>query len=143
MKLIIIAAIVLITFLTLFSIHQIFEKGQDDKTQMTFYSDSINIHDFTEDIENHPYFKGYNNTTLNWLKTLDGRNVVFSNNDTYVIMGLSDVSRIPLENPTDVIITETVKCYIKEKRPLGRSLRDIVFVEDVEFVSQNITYIDV
>lgn len=139
-----IALIIAIALISLYAVFSIYEREPVEKTEITFYMDNpMKVNDFADEIESHSYFKGYNNTTLNWIRTLDSNNVVFSSNDTYVIMGPSDLGRIPVESATDVTITDTVRCYVKEKRPLGNDLRDVIFVDDVEFVSKHIKYYDV
>ncbi|WP_458403807.1 hypothetical protein [Methanobrevibacter sp.] len=143
-KVLAVGAIIAVAFIALFAYYSLNENEGAEKTYLTVYADfPMNITGFIHELETHSYYKGHNGTTVSWLKTLDEKNVVFSGNDTYVVMGISDFKKIPVESATDVFITDTFKCHVKEKRPLGNNLSDVVYVGDVEFVKQDIEYMDV
>jgi len=69
--------------------------------------------------------------------TLSG-NVVFSSNGYYVVMSRTDASKLPFEDATDVMITDTFSCEVLENRSLGDKFGDVLYVRDVEFIKQDI-----
>ncbi|RAP44635.1 MAG: hypothetical protein BZ135_07855 [Methanosphaera sp. rholeuAM6] len=94
------------------------------------------------DIRTEDYFKGYNETTVEWLSGLKGMKV-FSSDDYYVVMSEDDAGKLPVGDAADVIINDIFTCEIMENRSLGDSYNDVLYVRNVEFVNQSFYYFDV
>ena len=90
------------------------------------------------------YYEGYDNETLKWMKSL-GDKSVFSGNGTFVVMSPYDASKLRSEYVTDAYITEEFRCTVLETHSLGNVTypKDVILVEDVEYLRENITYFDV
>lgn len=137
-------SVILIVFLVIIScvIVLMAAYGNDldgaDQTTLYVYAESfpIPVDKMVNEIETHPYFKNSNNTTVQWLKSQNG--VILPSKDYYVLMSANDAGKLPTESATDVIIKDNFKCHIKEKRPLGNGLDDILFVDNVEYLNQDI-----
>lgn len=134
--------ITLMIILIMLFTYSLNEPSCDDSgnTTLTVYTEGpIHLSDIIEDIENASYYEGYDNETLNWMKSL-GDKEVFSGNGTLVVMSSADAGKLHSVYVTDVIITQDFKCKILEKRSLGNSKypREVLLVEDVEFLSENI-----
>ena len=135
--------ILLVAVLGLVFAYSITEGFGDDSgnTTLTVYAEGpIHLSDIIEDIENASYYEGYDNETLNWMKSL-GDKEVFSGNGTFVVMSSADAGKLHSVYATDVIITQDFKCNILEKHSLGnvKYPREVLLVEDVEFLSENIS----
>ena len=94
------------------------------------------------DIRTEDDYRGYNETTVEWLSGLKGMKV-FSSFDYYVVMSADDASKLPVGDAADVIINDIFTCEIMENRSLGESYGDVLYVRDVEFVKQSFHYFDV
>lgn len=134
--------ITLMIILIMVFAYSLSEPSGDDSgnTTLTVYTEGpIHLSDIIEDIENASYYEGYDNETLNWMKSL-GDKEVFSGNGTFVVMSSADAGKLHSVYATDVIITQDFKCKILEKRSLGNAKypREVLLVEDVEFLSENI-----
>lgn len=135
--------IVLVAILALVSIYSVVEfsdGGTSDLTELVVYSEGpIPLSDIIDDIENESYYKGYDNDTLNWMKSL-GDKAVFSGNGTLVIMSSSDANKIPSVYATDVIITENFECNVLETHSLGdiKYPKDVLLVEHVNYLGESI-----
>lgn len=135
--------IAIIAIVAIISLYSQTETQPSNETTLSVYMDSSNVSNLADNIKTHSIFSGYDNETLTWLESLNPDYRVLSNNDTYVVMSESDASKIPMEFATDVSITYTFKCNVLEKRSLGNGLKDILYVDNVEYLTQNITYFDV
>ena len=104
----------------------------------------FNLSQLIEDMENNSYYDGYDNETLKWMKSL-GEKSCFHSMDYIVIMDSHDASQLRSEFVTDVAITEVFKCKVLENHSMGdiKYPRDVLLVEDVEYLYENITYFDV
>lgn len=103
-----------------------------------------NLSKIIEDVENGSYYNGYDNETLQWMKSL-GEKSVFHSIDYVVIMDCKDAGKLRSEFATDVQITEFFECRILENHSMGnvKYQRDVLLVEDVEYLYENITYYEV
>ncbi len=104
----------------------------------------FNLSQLIDDVENESYYEGYDNETLNWMKSL-GQKSVFHSMDYIVIMDSNDASQLHSEFVTDVAITEFFECKVLENRSLGdvKYPKDVLLVNDVKYLHENITYYDV
>lgn len=141
-KTIIAIVAVLVVILALISIYNVNEAPKDDfqDEELAVYSEGpMNLRDIIEDIETSPYYKGYDNDTLNWMKSL-GQKEVFSGNGTFVIMDASDAKKIPSVYATDVIIIEHFRGDIVEKHSLGtgKYSKEVLLVKNVEYLNEEI-----
>ena len=144
-KTVIIILIVLITALALVVGYYISESPNDENREtLTVSTGSIPLIDIIEDVETGSYYEGYDNETLKWMKSL-GDKSVFSGDGTFVVMSPYDASKLHSEFVTDVYITQDFRCTVLETHSLGNVTypKDVILVEDVEYLRENITYFDV
>ena len=135
--------IAIIAVIALVGAYSMTESQPSNETTLTVYMGLSNVSNLADDIRTNSIFSGYDNETLTWLESLNPSYTVLFNNESYVVMSESDASKIPMEFVTDVSITYTFKCNVLEKRSLGNNLNDILYVDNVEYLTQNITYYDV
>ena len=135
--------IAIIAVIALVGAYFMTESQPSNETTLTVYMGLSNVSNLADDIRTNSIFSGYDNETLTWLESLNPSYTVLFNNESYVVMSESDASKIPMEFVTDVSITYTFKCNVLEKRSLGNNLNDILYVDNVEYLTQNITYYDV
>lgn len=104
----------------------------------------FNLSQLIEDVETEPYYEGYDNETLNWMKSL-GNKSVFHSLDYLVIMDSHDAGQLRSEFATDVAITEVFECKVLENHSMGdvKYPKDVLLVEDVKYLYENITYYEV
>lgn len=142
-KAVILILSMLIAILSIFAIYYVFEyHGADSQGEnvLSVYSEGpIELSELIENIENYSYYQGYDNDTLNWMKSL-GNKSVFSGNATFVIMDSHDAEKIPSQYVTDVFITEDFSCDILENRSLGniKYPKDVLLVDNVEYLQEHI-----
>ena len=142
-KTIILIMAVLVAILALVAVYYVSETPNNvygNLTELTVYSEGpIPLSDIVKDIETAEYYKGHDNDTLNWMKSL-GNKSVFSGNGTLVIMSQADASKIPSVYATDVIITETFECKVLETHSLGnvKYPKDVLLVENVNYLNETI-----
>lgn len=114
-----------------------------NRTSVSICTDSpITLDRFTDDIRNNSYYNGYNETTLNWLESLDGEYMVFSSEDAYYILDEDDALSMPQESSSDVSIYNFCNCTVIDQKPLGKDLKDVVLIDDVEFINQHVNFYD-
>lgn len=103
-----------------------------------------NLSNLIEEVETASYYEGYDNETLKWMKSLGEKSVFFSR-DYIVIMDSHGASKIHSEYATDVEITEFFECTVLENHSLGnvKYSKDVLLVENVNYLYQNISYFDV
>ena len=135
--------IAIIAIVAIISLYSQTETQPSNETTLSVYMGLSNVSTLADDIRTNSIFSGYDNETLTWLESLNPSYTVLFNNESYVVMSESDASKIPMEFVTDVSITYTFKCNVLEKRSLGNNLNDILYVDNVEYLTQNITYYDV
>ena len=144
-KTVIAILIVLIAALALVVGYYVSESPNDENREtLTVSTGSIPLIDIIEDVETGSYYEGYDNETLKWMKSL-GDKSVFSGNGTFVVMSPYDASKLHSEFVTDVYITQDFRCTVLETHSLGNVTypKDVILVEDVEYLRENITYFDV
>ena len=144
-KTVIIILIVLITALALVVGYYISDSPNDENREtLSVSTGSIPLSDIIKDVETGSYYEGYDNETLKWMKSL-GDKSVFSGNGTFVVMSHYDASKLHSEFVTDVYITQDFRCTVLETHSLGNVTypKDVILVEDVEYLRENITYFDV
>lgn len=115
------------------------DENTQNKTLLTVSGESgyYTTSEIAEDIQTHPYYKGYNQSTVDWLKTLDG--VCIPSSDGFIVMSKAEADNIGIAFITDVVIEDTISCNIIEKHSIGNDLKNITLVKNVELVSQNQT----
>lgn len=136
--------IVLVAILALIGIYSVTEVPtiEGNLTKLEVSSEGpFKVSEIVEDIKNSSYYEGYDNDTLNWMKSL-GDMYVFNSIQSFVIMDSNDASKLPSEFATDVAITNIFNCEVVEKRSLGdiEHPKDVYLVKNVEYLEQNITY---
>ena len=144
-KTVIIILIVLITALALVVGYYISDSPNDENREtLSVSTGSIPLSDIIKDVETGSYYEGYDNETLKWMKSL-GDKSVFSGDGTFVVMSPYDASKLHSEFVTDVYITQDFRCTVLETHSLGNVTypKDVILVEDVEYLRENITYFDV
>ena len=144
-KTVIIILIVLITALALVVGYHVSDSPNDENREtLSVSTGSIPLSDIIKDVETGSYYEGYDNETLKWMKSL-GDKSVFSGNGTFVVMSPYDASKLHSEFVTDVYITQDFRCTVLETHSLGNVTypKDVILVEDVEYLRENITYFDV
>ena len=145
-KTVIAILIVLIAALVLVAGYYVTDSPNDENRETLSVSTEgpIPLSDIIKDVETGPYYEGYDNETLKWMKSL-GDKSVFSGNGTFVVMSHYDASKLRSEYVTDAYITEEFRCTVLETHSLGNVTypKDVLLVEDVEYLRENITYFDV
>ena len=144
-KTVIAILIVLIAALALVVGYYVSESPNDENREiLTVSTGSIPLIDIIKDVETGSYYEGYDNETLKWMKSL-GDKSVFSGDGTFVVMSPYDASKLHSEFVTDVYITQDFRCTVLETHSLGNVTypKDVILVEDVEYLRENITYFDV
>ncbi len=136
--------VVLVASLVLVGAYSLTESpaGNGNVTKLEVSSEGpFNVSEIVEDIENSSYYEGYDNDTINWMKSL-GDMYVFNGLQSFVIMDSKDASKLPSEFAIDVSIKNIFNCEVVEKRSLGdiEHPRDVYLVKNVEYLEQNITY---
>ena len=117
-------------------------QGNDssDVKRLAVSSGMYKLTDFIGDVENKSYYAGYDNETLEWMKSL-GDKSVFNGNGFIVIMDSHDAAKLKCEDVTDVYIEQYFDCVILENHSLGnvKNPRDVLLVKNVKYVGENIT----
>ena len=98
----------------------------------------VHIGEMTNTIEVQPFFKNYNSTTLNWLKEFSSDYVVFPTTDYYIIMNSTDATKISENATTGISIKNNITCNVLENKTLGKGLNNILYVENVEVISEDV-----
>lgn len=116
--------------------------NSNNLTRLTVYSEGpFNLSEITKDVENSSYFEGYDNNTLNWMKSLGDQYYVFSGNGTYVVMNSHNAEKIPSVFATDVIIVEHFECNVLETHMLvnnARFQKNVLLVDNVNYLGEEI-----
>ena len=102
----------------------------------------IELEQVIKDIESTSYYEGYDNNTLNWMKSLESQSV-FMGDGIIVIMSQNDASHLHSEFINDAYIVQDFKCNINENHTLCNLKRhiDVLVVSDVEYLGENITHL--
>lgn len=147
-KSIVLILIVLIAFLPLLFIYSYdcfsIEDSANVKTLSVSSEGPIELSKIISDIESASYYNGYDNETLNWMKSL-GDKFVFVGDGIMVIMDSYDAGKLHSEYATDVYILENFECVVLENHSLGdiKYPRNVLLVKNVKYLGDNITYYDV
>jgi hypothetical protein len=141
-KILIISIIVLLlAFLGLYIYYLIDEFGSitanpySDNEEVTLNVSSegpYKLKDIIEDIKTNDHYKGYDPKTVEWMEKLPVDSVWTGKQ--IVIMSSWDSDNIPSESVCDAYITQTINCEVIEKHSLGKNLKDVYYVKNVEFV---------
>jgi hypothetical protein len=96
------------------------------------------------DIKTNDYYDGYDNETVEWMESL-GEKYVWSSLDELVIMNKWDSDKIPSQYVCDAYFNETFSCNVLEKHSLGSgdNFKDVLLVNNVEYIGEEIGYYDV
>lgn len=128
---------------------KIFGIAPENRTEITLYSNRpVNLNQFINEIVSEEYFEGYNMDTLLWMQSLKQKEV-FVSGDSYILMNRKDAEKIRTTYITDIATTDTsyeyyIDCSIIENRSLGgRSMADIIVVENVKYLGNRTFYYDV
>lgn len=90
---------------------------------------------------------GYNNETTEWLGTLNNY-VMFSTDSAYIIMNRSEAEKIPIIDQNEALDDATendlyhyiiIKCDVLETHSMGSGLKDMILVNNVDFVRNETT----
>ena len=140
----IIAVVVLLVIFGLYSAYSSIEYSANaDRVTLNVSTEGpIELSKIIADIQKRP--AEYDNETLKWMESLGSKDV-FTSPDAIVIMDSSDSGKLHSEFATDVSITQLFSCKIIEKHTLRNndSPKEVIYVEDVEFIKQEIKYYDV
>ena len=135
--------LVLIIILVLVAFYNVSEAPKFDSNDVVELNVSSEgpfpLSDLINDIENKPYYAGYDNDTLAWMKSL-GEKSVFSGDGIFVVMSSSDAAKIPSVYATDVFIYEIFECNVIETHSLGNINypKDVLLVENVNYLGEDI-----
>ena len=140
----IIIAIAIITFLAYVSDENI-DISNQGKIRLNVSSEGpVSLSKLVREIETKEYFKGYDNGTVEWMKSLNNKYVFFSS-DEYVIMNKWDADKIPSAYVCDASFYEIFEADLIENHSLGSggNLKDVLYVRNVEFIRQDVVYYEV
>ena len=98
----------------------------------------VHIGEIVNTIEVQPFFKNYNSTTLTWLKEFSSDYIVFPTPDYYIVMNSTDAVKISKNATTGISISSNITCSVLENRSLGSGLNNVLYVEDVEVISNDV-----
>ncbi len=96
------------------------------------------VGEMANSIEVQPFFKNYNSTTLNWLKEFSSDYVVFTTTEYYIVMNSTDATKISENATTGISIKNNITCNVLENKTLGKGLNNILYVENVEVISEDV-----
>lgn len=119
--------------------------SDENRTTLNVSSEGpIELSRIVEDVKSAQYYKGYDNETLNWMESL-GDKYVFSSSGEFVVMDKADSDRIPSVYACDVSFNEIFSCNVLENHSLGnvKYPRDVLLVEDVEYIGEEAHYYEV
>ena len=138
-KVLLLLLLICIGCIILFSYYSDNSEGfnESNKKTLNISGGGYDVDAFVGNLNTMKYYKGHDEKTKLWLMTLSG-NVVFSSNGYYVVMSRTDAAKLPFEDATDVMITDTFSCEVLENRSLGDKFGDVLYVRDVEFIKQDI-----
>ena len=130
--------IVLVGFLLVFFAYSTDDSGDVDLDVSS--EGPVKLSQVIDDIETSPVYEGYDNETLNWMKSL-GDKYVFYGDGIIVIMSRSDADKLHSVYVTDAYITEYIKCNVLENHSLGniKYPRDVLLVNKVSYQGETLT----
>ncbi len=103
------------------------------KVTLTVASEGpYDVDKFCQEVRTHPYYKGYDNETVEWLDKYDNYQILSSSN-AFVVISKGEIGKIHVLNANDAFINETFECEIVENRSLGSGLKDVLVVRDIDY----------
>lgn len=121
------------------------QSGDGNKTTLNVSSEGpLELSKLTGEIRTHDYYKGYDNETVSWMESL-GNKYVWSSSDEFVIMDKWDSDKIPSDYVCDAYFQEIFSCNVLENHSLGNgdNPKDVLLVKNVEYVGEEIHYMEV
>lgn len=119
--------------------------GSANQTILNVSSEGpIELSKIIVDIKTNEYYRGYDNETVRWMESLGDKYVWFGS-DELVVMDKWDSDKIPTQYVCDAYFNEIFSCNVLEKHSLGdiKYPKDVLLVNDVEYISEEIHYFDV
>lgn len=119
--------------------------GSGNQTILNVSSEGpIELSKIIVDIKTNEYYRGYDNETVRWMESLGDKYVWFGS-DELVVMDKWDSDKIPTQYVCDAYFNEIFSCNVLEKHSLGdiKYPKDVLLVNDVEYISEEIHYFDV
>lgn len=137
-----ITIILLIAIVAIIGVSTIYAATQNETTNKTTLSikadKPVSVSEMVNSIQVQPYYKNYNHTTLNWLKGFGSDYVVYKTNEYHILMNSTDSNKIVKFITTGVSVNSTIKCDVLENKSLGNNINNILYVENVEVISQDL-----
>lgn len=138
--------IVLIAILGIFLLYVSDSPSSDDNLRTLNVSSEgpLKLSQLIEDIKTKGYYEGCDNETVEWMESL-GEKYVWSSPDEFVIMNKWDSDKIPSQYACDAYFKEIFSCNVLEKHSLGagNNLKDVLLVNNVEYIGEEVSYYDV
>lgn len=119
--------------------------NSDNQTTLNVSSEGpLELPVLVNEIKSHEYYKGYDNETVEWMESL-GNKYVWSSSDEFVIMDKWDSDKIPSQYVCDAYFNEIFSCNVLEKHSLGQgdNFKDVLLVNNVEYIGEEVGYFDV
>ncbi len=138
-KLIFVLLIAIVAFVGLSAISAVAENETVNEVNLTIVAQNpMTVSEMESAIKFNPEYKNYNYDVLSWLGEFDSNYVVVATGDYYVLMNASDANKLPGNINTGVSATSNVTCNVLENKSFGLGLNNIIYVEDVEVVSEGL-----
>lgn len=104
----------------------------------------LELQKLVSEIKSHEYYKGYDNETVRWMESL-GDKYVWSSQKEFLIMDKWDSDKIPSQYVCDAYFNEIFTCNVLEKHSLGQgeNFKDVLLVNNVEYIGEEVHYFDV
>lgn len=118
--------------------------GDNSRTLNVSSEGPIKLPVLVNEIKTHEYYKGYDNETVAWMESL-GNKYVWSSSDEFVIMNKWDSDKIPSQYVCDAYFNEIFSCNVVEKHSLGQgdNFKEVLLVNNVEYIGEEVGYFDV
>ena len=140
---------VIIILLVIFGIFLLYAEDNPsndvNKTTLNVSSEGpIKLSKLIDEIKTKEYYEGYDKETISWMESLGDKYVWFSS-DEIVIMNKWDSDKIPSIYACDAFFNEIFSCNVLENHSLGniKYPRDVLLVENVEYITEEIGYVEV
>lgn len=112
--------------------------SSSDRVTLTVASEGpFDVDRFCQDVRTNPYYKGYDNGTVEWLENYKDCQILTSS-DAFVVIDKAEIGKIPILNANDVFINETFECNIVENRSLGDEFKDVLIVKNIDYKNETI-----
>lgn len=111
------------------------------------FKDPVSVSGLANEIKTQDYYKGYDEATLKWISSLNGK-CAFFGDDYIVIMDKADANKIPSPGDrgvTDVQYYEIFSCDILANESLGNATGsdNVLLVDNVTYIGQDKVYYEV